>query len=671
MPAAISGIPAPGTRLPGSSWAAAADVPAGLRAGLEARVRVARDRVGSSRDSELAADLAADLAAAEHGGGPVVPTDVDLDEFACDLDCRPPEGPEGWLAELPWPLLAEYFEAVREPAGPEPIAAGRLPRELGDGCGFAAGGVADDLPPGPTLAGLAADAWDDGLGRLSDDELIGVLRAARRLASWAAGLELAAVADLATRREDAAEAAGDPARAEHTGDEIAAALTLTGRAADTLLDLAAALGRLPATTAALAAGRIDRYKAAVIADETSGLSDEHALAVEGEILREATGQTTGQLRAATRRAVLAADPAAARRRKESAAQDARVEKWEEHAGTAALAGRDLPPAAVLAADHNLTALARTLRQAGVPATMDQLRAQVYLALLTGQPLTTLLPPPLPAPGAASDSGHPPAGPGARGTGPGSAGYGSAGPGSAGPGSAGPGSAGLGRGCAGPAMGMTGSVNLTMPLATWLGLSDGPGEAAGYGPLDADDSRALADLLAQRPGNRWCVTLTGQHGQPIGHGCTRTKPITSKDPATGPGPPHGPSPPAGPTGLAGPPGWLASITIHPLETGACSHQRQSPVYRPPPSLQHLIAVRQPTCSFPGCRRPAVGHCDQDHTIPYHQGGRTCECNLAPLCRRHHRAKQTHGWILTQPRPGEMTWTTPSSRTYITGPAAYPA
>jgi hypothetical protein len=659
MPAAISGIPALGTRLPDSSRAAAADLPAGLRAGLEARVRVARAQVASSQDSELTADLAA----VGHGGL-VAPADADLDEFACDLDCGPPEGPEAWLAELPWPLLAEYFEAVREPAGPEPIAAGRLPRELGQGCGFAAGGVADDLPPGPTLAGLAADAWDGGLGRLSDDELIGVLRAARRLASWSAALELAAAADLATRREDEAEAAGDPAQAEHTGDEIAAALTLTGRAADTLLDLAAALGRLPATAAALAAGRIDRYKAAVIADETSGLSGEHALAVEDEILGDATGQTTGQLRAATRRAVLSADPAAARRRKEGAVRDARVEKWEEHAGTAALAGRDLPPAAVLAADHNLTALARTLRQAGVPATMDQLRAQVYLALLTGQPLTTLLPPPVPAPGAASDSSHPPTGPGAASD----SSHPPTGPGTGRPG---PGSAGPGGGCAGPAPGMTGSVNLTMPLATWLGLSDGPGEAAGYGPLDADDSRALAGLLAQWPGNRWCVTLTGQHGQPIGHGCTRTKPITGEDPATSPSSSHGPSPPPSPTAPACTPNWLPSIAIRPLETGACCHQRQSPAYRPPSSLQHLITVRQPTCSFPGCRRPAIGGCDQDHTVPYHQGGRTCECNLAPLCRRHHRAKQTHGWILTQTRPGEMTWTTPSSRTYRTGPAAYPA
>ena len=104
---------------------------------------------------------------------------------------------------------------------------------------------------------------------------------------------------------------------------------------------------------------------------------------------DAPGQTTGQLRAAARRAVLAADPAAARERKERAARDARVERWDEHAGTAALAGRDLPPADVLAADHNLSALAGSLRRAGVSGTMDQLRAKVYLALLTGQPITAL------------------------------------------------------------------------------------------------------------------------------------------------------------------------------------------------------------------------------------------------------------------------------------------
>jgi hypothetical protein len=202
-------------------------------------------------------------------------------------------------------------------------------------------------------------------------------------------LELAAVTDLAARREAEAAGAGSCVPGEHVGDEIAAALTLTARAADVLLDLAIALRRLPATMTALAAGRIDRYRAAVIADEVGGLGDEHAAAVEQRVLDDAPGQTTGQLRAATRRAVLAANPAAARERKERAGRDARVERWDEHAGTAALAGRDLPPADVLAADHNLSALAGSLRRAGVNGTMDQLRAKAYLALLTGQPITAL------------------------------------------------------------------------------------------------------------------------------------------------------------------------------------------------------------------------------------------------------------------------------------------
>jgi hypothetical protein len=116
-------------------------------------------------------------------------------------------------------------------------------------------------------------------------------------------------------------------------------------------------------------------------------------------------------------------------------------------------------------------------------------------------------------------------------------------------------------------------------------------------------------------------------------------------------------------------WLAGITVCRLETGDCHHLRESLSYRPPPALRHLITIRQPTCSFPGCRRPAV-RCDEDHTLPYDQGGRTCECNLAPLCRRHHRAKQARGWQLTQPEPGMMLWITPSGRGYATGSAAYP-
>jgi hypothetical protein len=103
----------------------------------------------------------------------------------------------------------------------------------------------------------------------------------------------------------------------------------------------------------------------------------------------------------------------------------------------------------------------------------------------------------------------------------------------------------------------------------------------------------------------------------------------------------------------------------LEAGSCSHARRTSQYRPGRNLVHLIRVRQRTCSFPGCRRPAR-RCDLDHTVPYDQGGATCECNLAPLCRRHHQAKQASGWQLTQDQPGVLTWRMPHGRTYqITG------
>src|SRR6266851_8257315 len=76
------------------------------------------------------------------------------------------------------------------------------------GGGFAEGGVLDGLGPGPALAGFSQGAVDEGLGGLSDDELVGVLRASWRLSAWQAGVELAAVAELDHRRVRAAERPG-------------------------------------------------------------------------------------------------------------------------------------------------------------------------------------------------------------------------------------------------------------------------------------------------------------------------------------------------------------------------------------------------------------------------------------------------------------------------------
>jgi hypothetical protein len=115
--------------------------------------------------------------------------------------------------------------------------------------------------------------------------------------------------------------------------------------------------------------------------------------------------------------------------------------------------------------------------------------------------------------------------------------------------------------------------------------------------------------------------------------------------------------------------LLNITkLTPIIRGPCAHAGAEDRYRPSRNLAHRVKARNTTCSAPGCGRRAA-RCDLDHTDPYHEGGRTCECNLAPLCRHHHRCKQAEGWGLEQPEPGVLVWHTPAGRTYATSPTQY--
>ena len=765
------------------------------------------------------------------------------------------------------------------------------PQDTGEqapGPGFRSGQPFDVLRPGPALAGAADRVHAGALRRVSDDELTGMIRAWRRLSSWATARELGAIAEFARRRPDedpgpgtdsdlarrarARRAAGGPPEAAGQAGaaqappareanpaaqsapatpaggaagansapqgapaaaagpaggadpaaagapaggrpaaepgfpevspfasyELSLALTLTGRSATAYLDFAVELvSRLPKTLAALEAGQIDIIRARIIAEATHMLSGEHAAAVEDRIFPRAGRQTSGQLRAALARAVLAADPGAARARREQAQRDARVLRWREDAGTAALCGRDLPSADVLAADQRISARARQLRTAGLTGTLDELRARAYLDLLlgrdstppqpSGQPGTTA--PPSESPPGGPPAGSPPAGGPAAGgpatSNPAAGGPTTDGPPAGGPTTDGPPAGGpttdgppagrppVGRPPAGepPASGMfpaaadgpgvpppaaggppgslAARINVTVPLAALLGLCDTPGEVAAFGPVDADVTRDLIAAAGLHPATRWCVTVVGPDGQAIGHGCAHGRhpaPQFSPDsgtdppgtsgspPGTGGQPPGtGSSPPGGgdgPPGRGGGPGGngprggpggdgpgngggppgngggppgnggatrgprdrpgdtalgpvssfpaLSSqartfiqrlgVTITPLAAGTCEHRNQEPGYTLSPRLRHLIAARTVSCCAPGCRRPAA-RCDFDHTIAYHAGGRSCECNVRPLCRRHHRCKQAPGWAARQPDPGTMIWTTPAGRTYTTGPTTY--
>ena len=584
------------------------------------------------------------------------------------------------------------------PASPQTLAAGL-------GAGFAQGGVLDELPAGPALAGFADEAYEHA-DHLDDDSLIGLLRAHDRQASQQAARKLALIAALARRRPADRTPAPAPGEfpeqlSEFLADEIAAALTLTRRGAENLVGLALELGARPAIAAALEAGRIDLYKARILLEALAPLEPLHAAAVQAAILPAAPGLTSGQLRAELTQVILALDPEAMRKRREKAEKDARVELWTDPDGTATLAGRDLPPAEALAADKRICQVAaywkKLIRAAWKQADpggelprpehgMDLLRAWAYLALLNGQPAEVpparFLPPAQQTSDPASPDGNASSGATDLGsTGPAtSAGSPVPGTGPGGSGSSGSSRPGLDNrdgsdGLAEPdeqqipaglrrpdpvaaLPPMAGLINLTLPLTTLLGVTDNPGEAAGIGPLHADTARLLACALAGHRATRWQIILTDDDGHALAAGAARGNPGM---PGTGP-------PGTTPPGSSGS-GWTVKVIAEPIATHECDHRNQEPGHDPSPALQRLVRARTSTCMGPGCRRPA-GQCDLDHTLAYDNGGITCECGICPGCRRCHRRKQALDWKLEAPSPGVLIWTTPAGRRYTTNPSKHP-
>ena len=161
---------------------------------------------------------------------------------------------------------------------------------------------------------------------------------------------------------------------------------------------------------------------------------------------------------------------------------------------------------------------------------------------------------------------------------------------------------------------------------------------------------LADALAAHASTKWCLTFTGPDGRPIAHGSARNgaRAGPPRRPRTRTGSRDGPGGMSrdGPGTWARPTTWIFTLT--PLSGGDCDHAWETPAYRPSAALRHRVEIRHVTCVFPGCRRPAA-QCDADHTIAYQSGGKTCLCNLAPLCRHHHEVKQASDGASDKPRP----------------------
>jgi len=520
--------------------------------------------------------------------------------------------------------------------------------------------MAWDVMPGCAPLAVAADAAADGGGPgdsfsgVADHELVGLVCAWDRVEAHAAARKLIAIAEVFRRNpEDGFEPApGQMPTVVHefTRDQLALALGESRAAADWLLTVAWHLAtRLGGTLDALRDGAISRGKAELIVRLTGCLDADEAAAVEAKVLDRAGRLTPGGLRSAVARAVLEVAPDKARERRETAARFARVERWAEDSGNAALMGRELPPDEVLAADQRICWWAGELRTAGLDGGMDELRARAFLDLLLGMDSRPR------ARGAANTPAQ---------------------DGRAAPQPPGAGPAGAAGG------GFAGRVTLTVPLGTAAGLADRPGELGGLGPVDPWLARDLLRAAAANPKTTWCVTVTDEHGHAVGHGCARPDP-KSHGKRAGPGPPPGE---AGfsftPASRDGPPGGYGTwrlripgggpgliVAIDTLDTRNCQHRYEARGHDPGVTLRHLSQIRHATCTSPVCRRPAA-QCDFEHNTAYEAGGRTCLCNAGPKCRHDHRLKQHPGWRVDQLPDGTFRWTTPAGRSYDAEPTRYP-
>jgi hypothetical protein len=511
--------------------------------------------------------------------------------------------------------------------------------------GFAQDGEADTMAPGPLLATVVDTVTGEdgaGLAGCSDDQLLGIISAARRMTARAEWTSMAAMKEFAARHP------GSSPEDEFAADELAHELHLTPLSAAAQIGFSCAVAqRLPAMFAALHAGRIHPLHLRIAEDEIRVLSDADAARADQALAEAAPGMTFGELRYAAHKLILKLDPEAARKRKEAAKQDAHVRRFREDSGNAGMVARELPSDEVLASWQHVEQRALDLRAAGMPGTLQELRVTAYLDLL--QERDSRNQPAGPVPDDGSDNDDAPDDPGGDG-----------GPGGPGPGP-GPGPAPAPA----PGPSLAALVTITIPWATYQGQSETPGEAGGFGLLDGDDARDLAAAAARHPRTRWCVTALNPDGTAAAHAC-----LPGRRPPPGRHPPPGTGPPGtGPPGT-GPPGSPLTLTtpLIPITRGPCDHAHAEIGYHPSRKLQHLIRARSATCTAPGCRRPAA-RCDLDHTVPWDQGGRTCECGLAPLCRHHHRCKQAEGWRLEQPEPGLLVWHTPSGRSYATTPTQY--
>ena len=485
--------------------------------------------------------------------------------------------------------------------------------------------------PGPELAAALAQVDPS---RLNGHDLVAAAPAFLKMIShFQAGL-----ARVLNEVEYCPPGDGDsPAeRSEHTnrwaGIEVAAKLHWSVRKAEVELRYAYQMvRRLPLVHAALGAGIIDWHQARVIVDGVAFLEDLPAQVVAAKVLAEgAGGWTVRRLADRLRREAIRYDEQAAARRR-------RVQAERHPDGTADLYGLNLPPERVAQILERIGAIARTGKRQGDRRTVDQLMADVFCDLLAGSGVGAVPAGPVSNPG---PTGHPdipedepvdevpeddpvdvpvdevpedePDGGAVDESGTGAA---DPGPATAPAGSDGGGVVPL----PGPRRGV---IHLMAPLSTVVGISQEPGELAGFGPVAADIVR---QVIADNPQAQWRFSLFDDaSGGLFAHGITQVRP----------------DPPA----VGGRGGFSAADAAY-------------------------IRARDGTCRGPAGCSVSASDCEIDHTLARVDGGGHERGNGGCMCKREHMYKHRSGARLEQPEPGVFVWTTALGHTYEVRPEPY--
>jgi hypothetical protein len=453
------------------------------------------------------------------------------------------------------------------------------------------------------------------------------------------------------------------------------------RLADTVID------RLPQLFTALDGGRIDIPKALVITRLLECVDDSLAMALVDKVIDKASEWTSAELRARLRRLLLAADPDAVAAKSKSGIKERRVEAYgDDETHLAHLAGHQLAPHRVAAVTERLDAAAKAAKAAGDPRTMDQIRADIFLDLLTGEgisaggPITdgaiglddaddpgTTDPQHAEADAAAAQAARTPW----------------------------PAEPPEDRTGADPADDLPEPPLPDDPEPVRWDERFGMGTPVhddGIDPAEVDLSpaererwlRIFDSLPTARPAT-WCLLCGHTTGTPTG-------------PVAMPGPRRGvvelvatldtvmglADLPAELNGLGAVPADIARQIISQMNDA----QWRFSIYDPMTRLYHhgttntrpgrgehqtrrrptltqtaWVRARDRTCVAPGCRRTAR-RCDVDHTLDWVRSGETVHCNLALLCRGHHLFKHATCSELVQSTPGVFHWRTPAGLQYRT-------